>query len=195
MSKLRFWKIEQGDEDLARRVQESYVRLYARQPKGYVFEFLGDADFTPREASVHFVVGTALNRLLGYASCQRSLPTDDISKISQLHKLDDEEKLTDTDENAVTRENLAQYLGYSTYTGKGEVLHVGVIEVFRQGRGIGSELLDFIKAQGYELIELEANGSAQAKFFRANDFADTGIDPEQPVMVWNNPKYATPKND
>ena len=69
------------------------------------------------------------------------------------------------------------------------------MEVFQKRRGIGSRLLDFVKSQGYELIELEANPgdpvSDPVNFFSANQFVDTGIvaDGDQKVMVWNNPTY------
>lgn len=199
MSDLRFWKIGQGDEDLARRVKESFDRLYARAPRKYQFELIdNDTDFTPDKTRTYFVVGSDLNNLLGYASCHRSPPTNNIGNTSRLNGLDNELKLSDFNGNEVTRETLGQYDGYSAYTGRGEVLYIGIIEIFQHRRGIGSKLLDFIKSRGYELIELEANGFNQVKFFEANQFVDTGIDAEQGeqmVLVWNNPKYTSPKED
>lgn len=200
MSELRFWKIEQGDEDLAKKAKESFDKLYARPPRDYKFDLSDESTrfSLNNETNVYFIAGKDLDNLLGHARGYKNPPTDNIGLTSRLNGLDGEPKLFDFDGAAVTRENLSQYGGYSAYTGREAVLYIGIIEAFQQRKGIGSKLLDFIKSQGYELIELEANGLKQVRFFEANGFVDTGIDAEQGeqmVLVWNNQKYASPQNE
>jgi len=190
MSDLRFWKIRKGDEYLARRVKDSFDRIYARRHKNYQFDLSDEDTNFSEERRVYFIVGRNLDNLLGYASCYESGPSEDIGQASNLEGLDSEIFLEDYDGNHVNRQNLRNYDGFRKYRG-GKVLCINIIETFVRREGIGTKLLDYIKESDYELIELEANGYGPVQFFEANGFVDAGIDAdrnEMMVMVWNNPK-------
>lgn len=65
------------------------------------------------------------------------------------------------------------------------------MEIFGKYRnqGLGSEVLDRIKREGYELIDLTARESAE-RFYRKNGFEDTTLrDEGRKVMAWHNPEY------
>ncbi len=190
---LKFWDIVPGKEKLRNRIRRSVRRLMANPPEGYRFELTdGSETFLPTGDEIYFVAGTSWLPL-GYAHCYQSKPAQDVGIISKLPELDRVPPyLFDASGNPVAREALKIHDGYSAYTGRGALLCISLIDIFRQGTGTGSRLMDYVKSHGYELIELEANGPKQIRFFSRNGFIDTGIRSDegiQTVMVWNSPAY------
>jgi len=180
------------DRDLARKIQGSFARLYENPPADYQFS-LTDARsrFSPASQDGITVVAGELDSLLGYACCKKVPAGPDVGRMSQLVAFQlDFRYMFDTDRELVTRETLSRYPGYSDYSHSGPLLYVSLLDIFQQRRGHGSRLLDHIKGLGFELIELEANGSKPEQFFSANGFVHTGITRDwQSIMVWNNPEY------
>lgn len=191
MLELTFWKIEQGNEDLAKRIKQGFDRLYDCPPRGYKFNLSDEHTNFSEKGKIYFVVGKDLDHLLGYACCQEGNPSKNIGEISNLDGLDSEGFLEDYNGNPVSRETLSDYDGFRNYSGQGKVLCIGIIETFVRNQGIGTRLLDYIKGNNYELIEVEANGHNPVNFFESNGFLDSGIDADDDmmVMVWNNPVY------
>lgn len=190
MKHLRFWRV---DKETSASLQRSFDRLYHFKPKGYRFELSDEnTSLIPDKWTTVYVASSERCKLLGYAICYEKSSNPSIGAISMLDALSSNGELTDFEGKQVSRASLAQYDGYAEYAGLGAVLYMSRLDVFRHNMGIGSKFLDFIKGQGHELIELEANGVGPSIFFRKKGFIDTGIDAEhgeQLVMVWNNPAY------
>lgn len=192
MQDLKFWRVNGADKEASARLQKSFAHLYHFKPKGYLFELSDEkTSLIPGKGKIVYVACSE-RKLLGYAICNESPPNRSIGHISMLDALSSNGDLNDFDGKRVSRASLARYEGYADYTGLGAVLYISRLDVFRHKMGIGRRFLEFIKGQGHELIELEANGVGPSRFFRKNGFIDTGIDAEngaQLVMVWNNPSY------
>lgn len=190
MPDLRFRKVTEADSV---SLQRSFDRLYHFKPKGYQFELSDEnTSLIPDKEKIVYAASSERCKLLGYAICYEKSPNPSIGAISMLDALSSNGDLIDFNGKQVSRTSLAQYDGYAEYTGLGAVLYISRLDVFRHYMGIGSRFLEFIKGQGHEMIELEANGIGPSKFFRKNGFVDTGIDAEngeQLVMVWNNPSH------
>ncbi|HSB47101.1 MAG TPA: hypothetical protein VLD37_03740 [Candidatus Bilamarchaeum sp.] len=193
MQELKFWRVNEADREASARLQRSFDKLYHFKPKGYHFELSDEkTSLIPDKEKVVYVASSERGKLLGYAICSEKPPNPSIGAISMLDALSSNGDLTDFNGKPVSRTSLAQYNGYADYTGLGAVLYISRLDVFRHNMGIGSRFLEFIKGQGHELIELEANGIGPSRFFQKNGFVDTGIDAEngeQLVMVWNNPSH------
>ncbi len=193
MQELKFWRVNEADKEASARLQKSFDHLYHFKPKGYLFELSDqNTSLIPDKKKVVYVASSERGKLLGYAICNENSSSPSIGSISMLDAFSSDGSLTDFNGNKVSRTSLAKYEGYADYTGLGAVLYISRLDVFKHNMGIGSRFIEFIKGQGHELIELEANGIGPTKFFRKNGFVDTGIDAEngeQLVMVWNSPSY------
>lgn len=76
------------------------------------------------------------------------------------------------------------------YKGMADSLTIDDLEVFEKGRGLGSQLLKHLKADGYELIDLKAKGERRQHFYERNGFSDTTLrDGEHRILAWHNPTY------
>jgi hypothetical protein len=191
MKKMKNWKIRRQDLENVRKHFKN-MRNQDKERK-YCFTFsLEDPDFCNEESHIYFV-GKNEKNILGYAICYLTQPGTNIGAISKIFESGDSEDLVDFGGKVVSREILKNYDGYENYLCKGQVCYIGLMEVFLHRRGIGSNLLNYVKSTpNLELIDLRANGYDEAIFFRKNGFIDSGIDAEtgsQIVMVWNNPKY------
>jgi len=189
MQDLEFKVIREENKTLLDDLNVEITRLLRNKPKGFLFELTFDEDNVKLddEVNVYFIV-RGDKGLLGYASCYESNPNPRIGNVSRLLGLRKKPYCMDLSGKRITRENLSEYPGYCSYTGKGKVLHLGTIDIFKHRKGIGTKLIRFIKPN-YELIEAD---TATTDFFKNTGFIDTTIDTErgdQVVMVWNNPDY------
>ncbi len=193
MHGLKFWRVDEADKETSTGLQRTFQRLYHYKPKGFLFELSDErTSLIPGKGKIVYAASSERCKLLGYAICHERPADISIGSISMLDALSSNGDLTDFDGKKVSRASLAGYEGYADYTGLGAVLYISRLDIFKHNRGIGSRFIEFIKGQGHELIELEANGVGPSRFFRKNGFIDTGIDAEngeQLVMVWNNPSF------
>jgi len=80
--------------------------------------------------------------------------------------------------------------GYREYTGKGPSFMIDAIEAFPPGQGKGSTLLNYLKQEHYELIELQARGEQRQRFYERHGFKDSTLkEGDHHLYVWNNPNY------
>ena len=80
--------------------------------------------------------------------------------------------------------------GFNEYTGKGPSCTIDQVESFVPGKKIGVQLINHLKAQDFELIDLEAEGDQRQHYFERQGFKDTTLTNDRyRIMAWNNPTY------
>ncbi|MGM5481583.1 MAG: GNAT family N-acetyltransferase [Nanobdellota archaeon] len=101
--------------------------------------------------------------------------------------------ISDKKGNRILHDSLDMFPGYEQYRGKGKTVFLSIIDMFVRGKGFGTETVRYLQSKpDIELIELEANGNRNKKFFENLGFKNTGLYASyghRPVMVWNNPYY------
>ncbi len=184
---MKFYEIDDKEHELITEIEKDFINytyLKWNNPK----------DRSPYLNQDLFVVGCEEGKPLIYASCYLRNASEDVGWNSCIDGLNTPGSLFDIDDNCVFIPDLKKYEGFKDYTGKGKILHLGIIDCnsnFRK-QGLGSELVDYLKNKDSELIELLANGSGQTIFFEKLGFIDSGISNikrEFSIMSWHNPKY------
>lgn len=121
------------------------------------------AELEPDEDEDLYLIRDAQDNLLGYMQASKQPPGGPVP------------------DNPVLRE----------YTHQGDSLTINKLEVFEkyQGVGLGGEVLEQLKGQDYELIDLTARESAE-RFYLRHGFKDTELrDEGKKVLAWHNPEY------
>ena len=119
----------------------------------------------------------------------------DVGQLSLLEGLRDND-VKDYKGKVVTPLTLSQYDGHKEYSGRGSLVHLGLIEAFPPGKGFGSVAIRYLQqVVDCELIEAEATGYTQEQidFYERNGLKNVGIDTDnrhRMVMVWHNQKFA-----
>lgn len=159
-----------ANSNLAKQIQEEYLALFKEDPVKYKTKIdhykpkvHQAAAITPNSDQIGYIVRNNQGNLVGYLKGE----------------------ITPADENIP----FVNAPGYKKYTGKGDSLIIDEIEVFEQRQGIGTQILNEMKRQGYELIELKTEDKNK-QFYQKNGFVNTTLqDNRYDIFVWNNPKF------
>jgi|SaaInlV_135m_DNA_1039713.scaffolds.fasta_scaffold30149_1 hypothetical protein len=186
-SKMKFYDITDNENELVKEIENNY--------KNYTYlRWNNPDDRSPFLNQDLFVVGCENDEPLIYASCYLGNPSKDVGWNSLIDGLNNPGKLFDLEGTSVLIPDLKKYEGFRDYTGKGNILHLGIIDCNEKfmGKGFGTEMIDYLKGKDSELIELLANGPGPTKFFENNEFINSGISNilnEISIMSWHNPQY------
>ncbi len=184
---MRFYDINDKENNLVNEIKKNY--------RNYTYlKWNNPDDRSPFLNQDLFVVGCENDGPLIYASCYLRNPTKDVGWDSLIDGLNNPGKLFDIEGESVLIPDLKKYEGFRDYTGKGNILHLGLIDCNEKfiGKGFGTEMIDYLKGKDSELIELLANGRGQTIFFEKLGFIDSRIsnlEREFSIMSWHNPEY------
>lgn len=191
---LKFFRASTENQDIGDLLGKNLVKIARAKPEGYKFDFLTQRDDLKPSCreEVLFAVGTTIEDLLGYAACVERRPYRSVGQASSLFNLDSQKGMVDFSGKRVKKEDIRNYNGYSDYSGSGKCLYIMLIETFLRGAGNGTRLLEFIKQDGNEMIEIICCNDEAMQFWQRNAFKHTSIydgGSGKEVMVWNNPNY------
>ena len=204
---LKIFPLTSSDPLEVARLRQVFEDLLQQPPEGFEFvEDGADADTIslPEDPDdVFYVLGTDADHPLGYISGRVTSAFENGTIRSAFRTADvgprqphdflafNSGLISDRDGRQLSATCFSEAIGYRNYTGSGNLLSIGFLEVFRRDCGLGTDFLRLIQSSGYEMIELTAIDDRRGKFFERNGFVRTGIyeDGEAPLMVWNNPAF------
>ncbi len=184
---MKFYDIDNKEDSLVKKIEKNY--------RNYTYlKWNNPGDRSPYVDQDLLVVGCEKDEPVIYASCYLRNPSEDVGKNSMVRGLNNLGKLFDIDGTPVLIPDLKKYEGFRDYCGKGNILHLGILDCDTNfiGNGLGTTMVDYLKEKDSELIELLANGRRQTIFFEKLGFLDSGISNlkrEFSIMSWHNPRY------